>query len=246
MSMRKFKLITQIDRINYLSDNYISYYKNFFNDDEFYFMVHDVNSNIVKPYLQSHGFNESQMMDYNILRFGWGDNVRLQNQVKTKFIIEGFTVVYADIDERIFHPDLKNYIDKRLRKWIAPTGISLIEHPEDKALDENKKVLEQRIYCKLDTTSFSKICILASDYEWTPGRHNRPPLMQIDSNIYLVDIGKMCREFMLKNNDQSRNIYDKLMWRYSENNKDILSKVFQEHPGQFIKIPEAIKNSMLF
>ena len=56
----KFKVITQIDRINYFSDNFIKYYRTFFNVDEFRFMVHSVNSNKIREYLYSHGFTNNE------------------------------------------------------------------------------------------------------------------------------------------------------------------------------------------
>jgi hypothetical protein len=244
--MRKFKLITQIDRINYLSDNYISYYKNFFDEEEFYFLVHAFNSEIIKPYLRSHGFTDDQMLDYDIKRFGWGDNIKLQNEVKTKWINDGYTVVYADIDERIYHPHLKEFINERIRKWIIPVGISLMQHESEPPLDKTKKVLEQRDYCKTDVYWFSKVCILAEDFEWTPGRHNKISMNHINSNVYLIDIGKMCKDFMLENNEQSRTIYPRLFWRYMEDDKNKFKKIFEEHRGSMIKLPEVIKNSMLF
>jgi len=244
--MKNLKLITQIDRINYFSDNFINYYKRFFNLSEFRFMVHDVNSDIIKPYLYSYGFTDDEIEMYDIKGYGFGNNINRQNEIKRRYISQGCIVVYADMDERIFHPDLRNYILNNDKSWIIPTGISLMQHPSEPPLDETKLVLEQRSYGKLDVYWFSKTCILRKNYEWLPGRHTKPPNSYIDPNIYLVDIGKMCKDFMLKNNEESRKIYKSLFWRYSIDKKDKIAAIFAEHKGNLTLLPKEIKQSLLF
>jgi len=242
----KFKIITAIDRINYFSDNFIAYYRKFFQPEEFYFLVHKRNAHQIIPYLTTHGFTKKEMEVYDISRFGWGENINKQNSVKKKFIDEGCTVLYADQDERIFHPDLRNYIINTPGDWIVPTGISLMQHSEEPPLDETKNILSQRSYGKLDIYWFSKTCILRKDFNWLPGRHTKPPKTPIDPNVYLVDVGKLCKDFMLKNNETSRKIYPTLFWRYSTNDKKDLLKVFEEHSGTLTLLPEIIKQSGLF
>ena len=242
--MKNLKVITQIDRINYFSDNFINYYKNFFHPEEFYFLIHDVNKNLIIPYLQSHGINNFET--YSTKSYGWGNNIKKQNEIKKRFINEGYIVLYADQDERIFHPDLRNYIINTLNDWIAPTGIVLLQHDSESPLDETKKILEQRSWGKLDTCWFSKTCILRKDFEWLPGRHTRPPNLKIDANIYLIDTGKCCKDLMLKNNQESNKIYKSVFWRYSTDNENIVKKVFGEHKGSLEKLPQIIKDSLLF
>jgi hypothetical protein len=240
----KFKVITQIDRINYFSDNFINYYKNFFHPEEFYFLIHDVNKNLIIPYLQSHGINNFET--YYTKSYGRGDNIKKQNEIKKRFINEGYIVLYADQDERIFHPDLRNYIINTLNDWIAPTGIVLLQHDSESPLDETKKILEQRSWGKLDRYWFSKTCILRKDFEWLPGRHTRPLTLKIDANIYLIDTGKCCKDLMLKNNQESNKIYENVLLRYSTDNENVVKKVFEEHKGYLEKLPQIIKDSLLF
>jgi hypothetical protein len=209
-------------------------------------MVHDVNSDIIKPYLYSYGFTDDEIEMYDIKGYGFGNNINRQNEIKRRYISQGCIVVYADMDERIFHPDLRNYILNNDKIWIIPTGISLMQHPSEPPLDETKLVLEQRSYGKLDVYWFSKTCILRKNYEWLPGRHTKPPNSYIDPNIYLVDIGKMCKDFMLKNNEESRKIYNSLFWRYSIDKKDKIAAIFEEHKGNLTLLPREIKQSLLF
>ncbi len=241
-----FKVITAMDRVNYLTAAFINYYRRFFNVDEFYFMVHYRRQDEIKAALKSYGFTENQMETYIQDKFGWGDNVHNQNRLKTKFLQEGYIVIYADPDEFIFHPNLREYIVANLVNWIVPTGISLMQHSSETPLDKTKKILEQRDYCKIDTYWFSKTCILKKDYEWLAGRHTKPVHAAISSDIYLVDVGKMCKDFMLENNAESRNIYNKVFWRYSTDKKDIFNQVFAEHKGSLEKLPSIIKEHSLF
>jgi hypothetical protein len=244
--MKTLKLITQIDRVNYFSDNFINYYKRFFNPNEFRFMVHKFNESTIKPYLYAHGFTDDEMEIYDIRAYGWGDNIKRQNEIKKRYIDQGYIVVYADMDERIFHPDLRNYILTNLKDWIVPTGMSLMQHPSEHYLDETRLVLEQRSYGKLDRYWFSKVSILARDFEWLPGRHTRPINSLIDPNVYLIDIGKLCKDFMLKNNEESRKIYQRIFWRYSTDKKNIIDSVFAEHKGDLEPLPKIIKDCLLF
>lgn len=246
MYIMKFKLITAIDRINYFSDNFISYYKRFFLPEEFYFLVHDVNAPQIISYLKSHGFTNSDIEVYVSSKFGWGDNINRQNSVKKRFIDEGYTVLYADVDERIFHPDLRNFILNTPGDWIAPTGISLMQHSSEPPLDETRKVLGQRSYGKIDTYWFSKTCILRKDFEWLPGRHTRPTQLAINPHIYLIDIGKACKDLMLRNNEESKRIYKNVFWRYSTDKKEAFNQVFEEHKGPLVRLPSMIINSNLF
>lgn len=244
--MEKFKLITHIDRVGYFAKNFVDYYKQFFNPEEFRFMVHNVNEASIKEFLYSQGFTDNEMEPYDITAYGWGNNIKKQNEIKKRFIDQGYTVLYADQDERIFHPDLRNYILNTPGNWIAPTGISLMQHDSEPPLDETKKVLEQRSYGKLDVYWFSKTCILRKDFEWLPGRHTRPTYLNIDTNIYLVDIGKACKDLMLRNNEESKRIYKSVFWRYSTDKKEVFNKVFEEHKGPLVKLPDIIKKSNLF
>lgn len=248
MEGKKFRLITAIDRINYFSDNFIDYYKKFFLNEEFYFMVHFKNYEEIKRYLFSKGFNESNVEQYKMPSFGEGHNVVNQNRIKTNFINQGYIVVYADMDERIYHPDLRNYILNSTANYIIPKGIQIVQCAEDAPLDKTKNVLEQRTTCVIDERWYSKVCILREDYNWTAGRHNKPGVKpKIDNNVYLVDIGKVCKDFMIENNNASARIYNRVVSRYKENNKQKIElEVYNKIMMDATHIPTSLKNSNMF
>lgn len=247
MEDRKFRLITAIDRINYFSDNFIAYYKKWFLDEEFYFMVHTKNYDTIKDYLFSKGFGEANIEKYGIMTFGEGHNVVNQNRIKTNFLNQGYIVVYADMDERIYHPDLRNYILKKDCEHIIPQGMQIIQTKDEPPLDFTRNVIEQRTKCILDTFWYSKICILKKDFKWDNGRHNKPHKHKIDEEIYLIDVGKICKDFMIENNRISSEIYQKVMWRYKETNKvHIDREVYDKIEMKASSIPENIKQANPF
>lgn len=243
----KFKLITAIDRINYFSNVFIKYYKQFFSTEEFYFMVHDVNSEKVKCYLREHGFTDEQMFDYKINRFGWGDNVINQNALKKKFLSEGYTVLYADMDELIFHPNLKEMIINHSDQIIMPKGVVIVQDVEDGPIDKTRGVLEQRNMCSINTYWFSKVCILKEkDFTWLPGRHTKPVEYKITPDLYLIDIGKSCMDIVIENNNVTKEIYKEVYWRYAEKSKEKMKNEYREFTNNKIEIPYIIKSSNLF
>jgi hypothetical protein len=247
MEEKKFRLITAIDRINYFSDNFIAYYKKWFLDEEFYFMVHEKNYESIKHYLFSKGFTETNIEKYNIFIFGEGHNVSNQNRIKTKFLNQGYIVVYADMDERIYHPDLRNYILNKDCEYIIPQGMQIVQTENESSLDFTRNIIEQRNKCVLDALWYSKVCILKKDFNWDHGRHNKPNRYNIDGNLYLVDVGKACKDFMIENNKISSKIYKKVMWRYKETNKiHIDREVYGKIMMQASSIPDILKNANPF
>jgi hypothetical protein len=246
----KLKLITHIDRINYFSDGFIEYYKKFFHPEEFYFLVYySKNYKEIISYLSKHGFDvDKQVKQYNLYkRYVSSANAHLQNEVKTRFIKEGFTVVYSPQDERLFHPDLRNYIINNLKDYIRAKGIVIVQHNEP-SLDTSKPLLSQRNYCVAGTTFYDKTSILKKDFAWTPGRHNSPKVLgekiDVDENIYLIDIGKSCIDIALENNKESVLLYEKLNNYYHITDRDAIEKKFAELSVQ--PIPEAIKKFSTF
>lgn len=243
----KFKVITQIDRINYFSDNFIKYYRTFFNTNEFRFMVHSVNSNKIREYLYSHGFTDNEMEEYSISEFGQGENVGRQNEIKTRYLKEGYTVIYADMDERIFHPNLREMIINHPDQIIMPKGLVIVQDHNDQPIDKTKSVLEQRNKCSINTYWFSKVCILkGKDFHWLPGRHTKPPGYVITPDLYLVDIGKSCMDIVIENNMETIKLYKSIFWRYKEMSKDRLKDEYKEFTSDLIEIPEIIKSLNLF
>lgn len=243
--MEKVILITAIDRINYFSDNFIKYYLNFFHPDEVFFMVNYVDYNEIVKYLRGYGF--SKFEQYQGKSFGEGNNITNQNRIKTQFIQSGYKVVYSDMDERIYHPQLRDIILNTQYDHLVAFGMQIIQKPDEPPLDLTKNVLEQRDWCYPDRQWYSKTCILNKDFHWTPGRHNRLGAPKLIENLYLFDLGRCCKDLMIINNATTNRIYGRVMWRYKELNKAVIEReLYNPLMPKLINIPAIVKESNLF
>lgn len=243
--MNKFKLITYIDRQNYLSDVFIKHYLTIFKPDEFFFLVYDQNFRAMREYFKKFGFTENNMHLITRRQFGFGENVAMQNRIKRLYLDGGHTVVYADVDELIWHPDFKNYISDSSEVHFCATGYQIVQNEGEDFLDITKPILEQRQWCQPDYHYYSKLCILKKDFTWTGGRHNKNG-MKPDPSLYLVDIGKVCKKIMIENNIETTRIYGTVMERYRLITLESLEKEYKQYLKKIEKIPAILVDNKLF
>jgi hypothetical protein len=243
---KKIKVITYIDRINILSDTFITYYLKFFNLDEFYFLILDSQFDIIRDYLLRKKFPSSSFEKVSNGYYGTTtDILDKQNKVTNRFLNDNFIVVYADIDEIIYHHDLRNYMLNNLKDYITPSGIVLIPNSNEQRLDPNRKILSQRKYCIFDNTFHAKTCILNKNYTWSSGRHNKNS-NKISDGIFIIDIGRCCQNVILENNKTTNKIYNSVSHKYSMENKFEIDKMISGFLPRLKPLPEYILNTSLF
>lgn len=243
--MNKFKLITYMDRQNHLSDVFIKHYLSIFEPEDFFFLLYNQNFEEMKEYLESFGFTQGNMHVISRKYFGFGENVHVQNMMKRVHLDKGYTVVYADVDELIWHPDLKNYISSSREVHFCASGYQIIQHPTEDFLNRTEPILDQRNWCQPDYNYYSKLCILKKDFTWTGGRHNKNH-MKADPSLYLIDIGKVCKRLMLENNKESVRIYKTVMERYTVVTMEDIDNQYVNYLSSLAEIPQAIKDAHLF
>lgn len=231
--------MTHIDRINYFSDGFIEYYTRWFNIDEFCFLINHKKYEKIVKYLCDKGFSTNQMFEYRNKNYKAGEKKRIQAQKKNEFLRKGYTVVYSSQDERIVHPDLRNYIINNLKDYIVPRGVVIIQHPTESKLDVTKPLLSQRSYQVHDVRGRSKPQILKKNVNWDSGMHNIPKGAEIDENIFLVDIGKCCIDMTLENNFITLSMYKDIPYFYITKTREDVEKHFNEKPC--VELPEALK-----
>jgi hypothetical protein len=151
----------------------------------------------------------------------------------------------VDIDEIIYHHDLRNYILNNIKDYITPLGVVIIPNSDEKYLDSNDKILSQRKYCIFDNTWHSKTCILNKNYTWSPGRHNKNS-NKISDDIFIIDIGRCCQGSMLENNKRTNKIYKNVSFRYSTEDKTDIDKAISKLLPSLKLLPEYISNTKLF
>lgn len=237
----KFKLMTHIDRVNYFSDGFIEYYKKLFDVEDFYFLVHSYNHRKIRKYLYSHGFNKDQISVYKNSKYIAGSKKRLQYRKQREFIKKGYTLIYSSQDERIVHPNLKDYIANNLKDYMVPRGVVIIQHSSEPNLDTSKPLLSQRNYQLKDVKGRCKPQILNKTLLWDSGMHKIPKNSEIDDNIYLVDIGKCCTKIALDNNIESLAIYKDLPNYYDVSDLETIEKLFFKRECE--SLPHSLKKS---
>jgi hypothetical protein len=242
----KFKIITYIDRSNVLSETFINYYLKFFKPEEFHFLIVDSEFTPVSKYLLSKEFTDTSFEKVSNKYYGTtSDILKTQNEVTNRFLNDNFIVIYVDVDEIIYHQDLRNYILNNLKDYITPSGIVLIPNSSEKYLDPNDKILNQRKYCIFDNTWHSKTCILNKKYTWSPGRHNKNS-NKISDDIFIIDIGRCCQNIILENNKRTNKIYKNVSFKYSTEDRTDIDKMVTKFLPSLKPLPEYILNTKLF
>lgn len=241
----KIKIITYIDRSNLISDIFINYYLSFFENSEFYFLILDKNFNHVSNYLKNKGFTKNSFESVTNSNIGVPILLDKQNSIVEHFITEGFITIYVDIDEILFHPDLRNYIINNTTDFITPKGIVIIPNVGENIINKDDKILNQRFFCVYDDKYHSKVTVLKTKFEWEGGRHNKNN-NKISDDIFLIDIGKCCPKIMLDNNITSNLLYPKLTDRYSTTNEDDINDILNKWRELLTKLPNFILDHKLF
>lgn len=210
----KFVLLTYLDRINLFSDIFIKHYKQIFDIQEFKFILHWKGEQELKDYLISHGFTQDNFLINGRSRknFGYGEQTPRQNSLKSYFLSQGYTVVYADIDELIYHVDFKRFILQSPEKLFCARGIQIVQQPSDPYLDVTQPIFKQRTMGKCDV-DYSKVCVLKEDFFWTPGRHNKGGV-PIQDSLWIFDIGRVCKRIMIENHRKNTELYQGIYPRY--------------------------------
>jgi len=240
----KLKIITYIDRVNIFSDIFIKYYTKFFKHEEFYFLILNTNYNKVSNYLKSKNFLESSFEMVHNDHIGIPKIIEKQNSIVNYFVNNNYLVVYVDIDEIVYHHDLRNYLEI-VSCNTAPKGIVVIPDVNEKIIDKSLGILSQRSNCVFDDTYHSKTCILKSNFIWSGGRHNKNST-KISNDIFLIDIGKCCLNIMIENNKISNSLYPNGTERYFSTNKNLHENIFANWRKRITKLPNYILEKNLF
>lgn len=241
-----FKIITYIDRINLFSDTFLNYYLRFFKPEEFHFLILDSEFDNISDYLLNKNLQKITLEKISNKYFGTVDDIlNKQNEVCNNFINQGFIVVYVDIDEIIYHHDLRNYILNNIKDYITPSGIVLAPNSDEIYLNKTDKILNQRKYCLFDNKWYAKTCILNKNYVWTGGRHNKDS-NKISNDIYLIDISKCCKQIILENNQTTNKLYKNVSKKYSIIDENYIDTMIYNLLPHLKPLPKYILDNKLF
>lgn len=241
----KIKIGTYIDRINVISDIFINYYLNFFRNEEFHFFILDKNFDSVSNYLREKGFSDTSFESVSNSHIGVPILLNKQNSFVENYISQGFITLYVDIDEILYHTDLRNYIINNDSDFITPKGVVLIPHISEGVINKNDKILNQRSFCVFDDQYHSKVTVLKNNFTWSGGRHNKGG-NKISDDIFLIDISKCCPMIMIDNNIFSNKLYPESTERYSTTDEMKINDILNGWRNSLTKLPDTIVSSKLF
>ena len=244
-NVKPYVVITYIDRINEISDIFFKYYLSQFNTDEFYFLVLDSNKDEILNYLTILGFNEHQYELVTNNFIGKPTLIDKQNKIVSYFIEQSKTVIYVDIDEILYHNNIKEYFSKIYFDYLSPMGVVLIPKKNEDIINFNENVLGQINYCVIDNEYHSKVCVLNKPYIWNGGRHNKNNV-KISEDIFLIDFSKCSSDVILKNNIKSTEIYQSSTERYSEVTLEWVYDYLNKWRKKITTIPKYILDKNLF
>jgi hypothetical protein len=218
--VRKIKILIQLDRVNWFSDTFIKYYLNFFDKKEFFFLIE---TRFLKQidlinYLKSKNFSEDEI---NIIPL---DNTPLDiierrdyvtnliNNLQKELLKDGGVLMNPDVDELIYHPDLRNLLETFDPPYLLPSPIDVI-HNLSKEGDFNfeKPIFDQRNFYLNHKSPLSawyyKPLIIKEEVKWEVGRHTSD--RNVTPGLYLIHIGKIDYNFIEELNKENLNMYEK-------------------------------------
>lgn len=148
-------------------DIWLNYYKKYFEDKDIYFICcNSPQETQIK--LSPYSIIETEVSVYNMV-----DKLALLNRLQKEFLNYYEVVMYADIDEIIFHPTgLGNVLNSLRANITRSEGYDIVHYrsKESNDLDLSKPIAGQRLYwARAD--NYDKPTILKEPYPWTLGLH---------------------------------------------------------------------------
>lgn len=191
--MREIKLITNCERPpNWLMDIAVKHWlNNGFKPENLIFLVNNLsNFDMVKELKERYNIDSTRVTSEDdiyrkdqcvvwddLQEFDYGKyhdvEAPIINNIQHKLLDKGVDVViFLDRDELLWHEsgDLINVLNTFNESVIRPRGIEVIQNGDEKDLNLNKPIFEQRKYCRW-FPSKSKACITRIPVNWMIGRH---------------------------------------------------------------------------
>lgn len=207
--MRKIKIITQIDRINWFLEKWISYHTKVFKKEELVFLVDDkfVSTDVITKFLKKKKFkkNEINIITLHDLPIEYIARMRnttpFINNLQKQLLETCDVVIYLDIDELLYHAELREVLNTFNSDFLVTNTIDVIHniHLEKDSFDFNKNVFSQRKFHNVSDARkwYYKPAITRRPANWGDGRHSIDGSFFGPSpeNVYLIHLGKMDFEY---------------------------------------------------
>lgn len=204
--MRTTSISTFVNRHNFFLDKWLEWHTKFFAAEDIY-LIYEKNDYFkfdLQGYLIFKGLYKVNIVSVDYFNHKDNINERIDNIASflTKFqadLLKKYDVVCCiDVDEFLFHPNLKNILQTFTEDYLTPFGLEIIQNlSSEKELDLNKSIISQRNYCSLNNPiskgTYSKPVIVRKEMTWGAGKHhkniNEDAIMKDD--LYLLHLNKV-------------------------------------------------------
>lgn len=252
--MRKIKLITQIDRINWFLEKWISHHTKVFKKEELVFLVDDkfVSTDVFTKFLKKKKFkkNEINIISLHDLPIEYTARMRITtpfiNTLQKQLLETYDVVIYLDIDELLYHPELREVLNTFTSDFLVTNTIDIIHNVnlEKNSFDFSKNVFSQRKFHNVSDSRkwYYKPIITRRPAEWGDGRHSIDGAFLLPSaeNVYLIHLGKIDFEYANFLNKENIQMREKTISQNTYVDEELrsffLSFNWGEIPGNFLSL----------
>jgi len=171
MAKKQAAVFTVVQDEDKLFKIWYQYYSKFFPIEDIYVIACSITRQ--SPILENINCNIEELDKWDIV-----DNMNLVrrfiHKFKTQLLKTYKYVIFADVDEIIYHPDgLDNFLDNANDDYYTTTGYEIVQsrrNGED-SIDFNKPILSQRSYWYRCPT-YDKTLVVKKDITWGKGNHS--------------------------------------------------------------------------
>ena len=251
--MRRIKIFTIIDRLNWFSDIWIKYHLKYFKKEQLAF----INDKIF--------LSDEELKNYLIEKFEYKDDeiniihsseqpkdlaqrhtfmTQFLNNTQSILLKENDVVIYLDIDELIYHAELLNILQTFEQDYIVTNSMDIthnINFEDD--FDFSRPINLQRNFINTSITSnwYRKPIITRKEIQWTDGRHAIAGNLKLKitfQELFIIHLGKIDLKFTNYLNKQNKE-----MRGWVESHNTLIDQQIESYFRQFTfsRIPEYIK-----
>jgi hypothetical protein len=252
---RKIKILIQLDRTNWFLDTFIKYYLKFFNKNELFFLIETrfLSENNLVKYLKTKNFLDDEI---NIIPLHntplpiieRRDHVtNLINNLQKELLKDGSVLMNPDVDELIYHPNLRELLETFDSPYLLPSPIDVIHNREKEGdLNFETPIFGQRNFYLSHRSKtagwYYKPIIIKDGIKWEVGRHTED--RNVTPGLHLIHIGKVDYNFVEFLNMENLNMYENQNVNQNGYIEEELKNWFDFHFKDLLPIPSEVLNSL--
>lgn len=240
--MKNIKIFTYADRYNFFLDIWLKHYTQFTQLSNITILYIDKSRFNLEKYLENKGLGEINVERVNQVDV-WVFNLKQKELLKNADV-----VIYADIDEIIFHENLFEITNTFSTPHITTDGFEIIhDFRIEKDFDVNEKILKQRSFGIHSNKYYDKPLIIKEYVNWgTAGKHSGyTPKYKIDG-LYLIHLNRFDFNTLLNLNNENKIIDNNpRYWHHLICDETELKKYYEKYFFKnLVEIPNIIKEKL--